>query len=579
MSRVLKKIKSFIESEEPLEQKLLNIFLISAFIFSAFSVISSFILHADKSVIVVASICIALIPFCFVLANDLKQAELAAILTIILAMVLFVPMFFYSGGLRCGMQVWFLMALILPWILVRGKKSLVLFVLIFCVETAAIIISIKYPQYVHEIGSEIKFAFDVIQSLFIIGSILSSIYVFQKSNFENQNKKVMEAYEAVKEATEAKSTFLSNMSHDIRTPMNAIIGFSTLAKKDTSNRQNVEDCLDKILTSGNYLLSLINDILDMSKIERGDNTPNFTKLNLKRLIESISTMLDYQIKCNDLELIIDYSKVEHDFIETDLVKLKKIIVNLISNAIKYSKDESKKIWLTVSENIKTENLSEYEFVIEDEGKGISEEFMQKMFMPFEREKDSTSSGIIGTGLGLAITKSAVESLKGTIDVESKFGKGTKFTIKLDCKYFNLSPDEENIEDDAVSFQGKRVLVVEDNELNLEIASRLLEDFGFTVDKVSNGMEAYHAVMKCRDDVYDLIYMDVMMPVCNGYEATRKIREIPHLKKSRIPIIAMTANAFEEDIKKAIECGMDGYIIKPLSPEEIVKETKRVLIVN
>lgn len=577
--RVFEKLKKFIESEEPLEQKLLNIFLISAFIFSAFSVIVSFILHADKTLIIVVSICIALIPVCYVLANDLKQPELSAILTVILAIILFVPMFFYSGGLQCGMPVWYLMALILPWILVRGKKSLILFIIIFLVETASIIFSVYFPQYVHEIGDDLKIALDVIQSLFFIGSILSSIYVFQKFNYENQNTKLADAYKEVKDATDAKSIFLSNMSHDIRTPMNAIIGFSTLAKKDMNNKQNVEDCLEKILTSGNYLLSLINDVLDMSKIERGDVTLNYTRVNISRLIDDIATMFDYQIKSNNLELVIDKSKIEHNYIETDIIKLKKIIVNIISNSIKYSRDESKHIWLTVTEKLKGDNLSEYTFDIKDEGKGMSEDFMKKMFVPFERESDTTSSGIIGTGLGLSIVKSSVDNLNGTIDVKSKIGEGSEFEIKINCKYFGNRSDDNDEEYEAVTFQGKKVLVVEDNELNLEIASRLLKDFGFEVDTANNGMEAYHAVMKCREECYDVIYMDVMMPVCNGYEATEKIRSIPNIKKSRIPIVAMTANAFEEDIKKAIECGMDGYIIKPLSPEEIVKETKRVLVVN
>lgn len=577
--RVFNKIKQYIDSEEPLEQKLLNIFLISAFIFSAFSVFVSFVLHADKTLIVVVSICIALIPVCYVLANDLKQPELSAIMTVILAIILFVPMFFYSGGLHCGMPVWYLMALILPWILVRGKKSLILFIIIFLVETASIIFSVYFPEYVHEIGDDLKIALDVIQSLFFIGSILSSIYVFQKFNYENQNTKLSDAYKEVKDATDAKSIFLSNMSHDIRTPMNAIIGFSTLAKKDMDNKQNVEDCLEKILTSGNYLLSLINDVLDMSKIERGDVTLNYTRVNISRLIDDIATMFDYQIKSNNLELVIDKSKIEHNYIETDIIKLKKIIVNIISNSIKYSRDESKHIWLTVTEKLKGDNLSEYTFDIKDEGKGMSEEFMKKMFVPFERESDTTSSGIIGTGLGLSIVKSSVDNLNGTIDVKSKVGEGSEFEVKLNCKYFGNRSGDNNEDYETVTFQGKKVLVVEDNELNLEIASRLLQDFGFEVETANNGMEAYHAVMKCREECYDIIYMDVMMPVCNGYEATKKIRAIPNLKKSRIPIIAMTANAFEDDIKKAIECGMDGYIIKPISPEEIVKETKRVLIVN
>ena len=356
-------------------------------------------------------------------------------------------------------------------------------------------------------------------------------------------------------------------------------GFTDIAEKHINEPDRVSDSLKKVKLSSNHLLTLVNDVLDMSKIERGDVTLNYTRVNLSRLIDDIATMFEYQIKSNDLELVIDKSKIEHNYIETDIIKLKKVIVNIISNSIKYSRDESKHIWLTVSEKLKGDNVSEYTFDIKDEGKGMSEDFMKKMFVPFERENDTTSSGIVGTGLGLSIVKNSVDTLNGTIDVKSKVGEGSEFEVKLNCKYFGNRSGDNNEDYETVTFQGKKVLVVEDNELNLEIASRLLKDFGFEVETANNGMEAYHAVMKCREECYDVIYMDVMMPVCNGYEATEKIRAIPNLKKSRIPIVAMTANAFEEDIKKAIECGMDGYIIKPLSPEEIVKETKRVLIVN
>ena len=298
--RVFNKIKQYIDSEEPLEQKLLNIFLISAFIFSAFSVIVSFVLHADKTLIVVVSICIALIPVCYVLANDLKQPELSAIMTVILAIILFVPMFFYSGGLHCGMPVWYLMALILPWILVRGKKSLILFIIIFLVETASIIFSVYFPEYVHEIGDDLKIALDVIQSLFFIGSILSSIYVFQKFNYENQNTKLSDAYKEVKDATDAKSIFLSNMSHDIRTPMNAIVGFTELAAHHYDDPKLVEEYIEKIRQSSENMLAIINDVLDMSRFEGGKIVLEESECNIAELVKGVYDLM--KDKANDKRL-------------------------------------------------------------------------------------------------------------------------------------------------------------------------------------------------------------------------------------------------------------------------------------
>ena len=218
-------------------------------------------------------------------------------------------------------------------------------------------------------------------------------------------------------------------------------------------------------------------------------------------------------------------------------------------------------------------------MIRDEGRGISPEFMEKIFLPFERENNTTKSGVMGSGLGLTIAKKCVECLGGTIEAESKLNVGTGFTIKFNAIIFENGESEALSNLETISFDGKRVLVVEDNELNIEIACRLLEDLGFKTERAYNGQEAYDAVLNSSEDYYDLVYMDVMMPVLDGYEATKKIRKIENIQKSGVPIIAMTANVFDEDIKKSIECGMNGYITKPLVAEDVIKETKRVLIFN
>ena len=525
------------------------------------------------------------------------------------------------------------------------------------------------------------------------------------------NQALSDAVSAAETANRAKSTFLSNMSHDIRTPMNAIIGFTTLAVSNIENKEKVRDYLGKILASSNHLLSLINDILDMSRIESGKIHLEETKVNLSDLLHDLKTIISGQIHAKQLELYMDVMDVTDEDIYCDKTRLNQVLLNLLSNAIKFTPAGG-----TVSVRLRQfpstqKDCAQYEIRVKDNGIGMSQEFAQKIFDPFERERTSTVSKIQGTGLGMAISKNIVNMMGGTIEIKTQKNKGTEFIIRLMFRIqseqhrvekiteleglkalvvdddFNTCdsvtkmlvkvgmrsewtlsgkeavlrakqsielgdafhayiidwrlPDMNGIEvtrqirslgddtpiiiltaydwseieveakaagvtafcakpmfmsdlretlmtalgqkkeqnnDDVLpeadfNFKNKHILLVEDNELNSEIATEILTEYGFIVDTAENGAEALEKVSTSKPGTYDLVLMDVQMPVMNGYEATKCIRKLKDPALANISILAMTANAFDEDRKKALESGMDGFLSKPIVIKELVQALK------
>ena len=578
MGKLSAQFNKFIDSSDSLDRKLLNLFLICLLVGGVPSTIISIALGTGITSNIILIISMVYTAVILIIENKFKHHEMAGILAVFGALFFFIILFYTFGGVSSGMSLWILLVLIVPFVFLQGKLSIILFCISLTILAFSIIYSTFHPEFVKNVyeGSQWKIGIDVAQSIMFVGIIIVVIYKFQTISYKRQNKKIQNAYDEVKKATEAKSTFLSNMSHDIRTPMNAIIGFTRIAQQDIDNKESVQMCLKKIATSSEYLLSLINDVLDMQKIEQGIITNEKIKFNLGKTIFDIEDILEYQIKSKNCELKIDFSELQHYIIENDMILIKKILMNLISNAAKYSKEAGGKIYIKVSEEEKGNNIACYTISIRDEGKGISPYFIDRIFNPFEREKDTTTSGIVGNGLGLAITKSAVETLGGTIDVKSVVNEGSEFIVKLDSKYFNEETELKHEIKNTVSFEGKRILIVEDNELNREIATRLFSDIGFKVECAVNGQQAVDKLVESNDGYYDLIYMDIMMPVLNGYDATFKIRNLESDVKKNIPIIAMTANAFDEDVKKSTERGMNGHIAKPFSVDEIVRETSKVL---
>ena len=416
----------------------------------------------------------------------------------------------------------------------------------------------------------------------------SKMIKIEKETNQKLNKLRVAAEDALKvaeSASKAKSTFLSNMSHDIRTPMNAIIGFATLALDDIRDGKKVEDYLSKILSSSKHLLGLINDILDMSRIESGKVVLEEQETDLVTTLQELQSIMEGQAKERKLKLHVDYSNLRDRHVYCDKTRLNQVMFNLLANAVKFT-SEGGSIWLTMSQlepTYEVEDRAIYEIRVKDTGIGMDKEFIKHIFEPFERERTSTVSKIQGTGLGMAITKNIVDMMGGTIEVESQKGVGTEFIIRLElrlqaeARVANEDGTKQHGHAEGVAeFAGKRLLLAEDNELNREIACMLLSKYGFVIDTAENGQEAVDLVAASAPDYYDLVLMDIQMPVMDGHEATRRIRNLKDKELAKVPVVAMTANAFDEDRKAAKECGMNGFISKPINMQEVVQALRMCL---
>ena len=376
---------------------------------------------------------------------------------------------------------------------------------------------------------------------------------------ENEQLEVRLA--AAEEASKAKTFFLSNMSHDIRTPLNAIIGYTTLAKrKDITNEGRIE-YIEKVETASRQLLEIVNDVLDMNRIESGKFTLEPTRVNLEDCIREVSDLVRTQLEENEIDFTASCD-VSHKWVMCDKVMLDRALMNLLSNAGKFTQANGK-VLLQLSELACDDETCRFEFRVKDNGIGMDPEFAERMFVPFERERTSTVSKTQGTGLGLAITKNIVDMMDGNITVSTQKGKGTEFIVTVDFPLAQLEEESRFGEGDDISFEGKRALLVEDNMINMEIAQILLEQAGFLIETAENGEIAVDMTAESEPGYYDVILMDIQMPVMDGYTATQAIRKLENPELAGIPIIAMTANAFQEDIKKAEEIGMNGHIAKPL----------------
>ena len=397
-----------------------------------------------------------------------------------------------------------------------------------------------------------------------------------RKSLEQKNIALQLAVQRETKANLAKREFLFNMSHDIRTPMNAIIGFTALAQTHIDDHDQVEDYLKKISVSSQHLLSLINDVLDISRIESGKVTLEAKPVHLPELVHGLRDIVQAGVSKKNLSLTLDTVGVENEDVIADPLRLEQILINVMANAVKFTPDGGQiSLWI-VQKDTAPAGYADFEFHIKDNGIGMSEEFQKHIFEQFARERTSTVSKIQGTGLGMSITKSLVDMMGGRITVESEPGRGSEFTISLRFPVGEAKTGQTPPAAKASAFTGKKLLVVEDNELNLEIASTLLEEAGFEVDTAENGKIAVEKVEAASADRYDLVLMDIQMPEMDGYEATRRIRALPDAKKAALPIVAMTANAFEDDRKNALHAGMNGHIAKPLDIQKLFQVLSELL---
>ncbi len=398
-----------------------------------------------------------------------------------------------------------------------------------------------------------------------------------------QKSLIEDALLRAESASRAKTRFLSNMSHDIRTPMNAIIGFTTLALTHIDNRERVQGYLEKIDVSSSHLLSLINDVLDMSRIESGKIHLEETECNLPDVMNELENMLAAEMQSRSLEFYIDMEDVADGRIICDSLRLNQILLNLLSNAMKFTAPGGSICVRIVETPEKDGDKTIYEFRVKDTGIGMSEEFQKRLFEPFEQERSSTISGVQGTGLGMAITRNLVEMMSGTISVVSEKDVGTEFIVYIPVKKVSAGQAEtvagekqENTPAATMSLEGKRILLVEDNDLNREIAGEILGEAGLLVEEAEDGSIARDKLLEKGPGYYSLVVMDIQMPVMDGYTATRAIRSFEDKELANIPIIAMTANAFEEDKRKALEMGMNAHIAKPIDVKQLLDALEQIL---
>ena len=404
---------------------------------------------------------------------------------------------------------------------------------------------------------------------------------------EESNKKLKkakdittEALQTAENANKAKTDFLSNMSHDIRTPMNAIIGMTSLIRHDAGNKAKVIEYADKIDISSQHLLGIINDVLDMSKIEAGKTVFKYTDFSILDFITELNTIFHSQIDEKNQTLTIIKENIRHEWVNGDQVHLMQIFSNLVSNAVKYTQEGGKIQFLVEECETKSSVYAKYRFLVSDNGMGMSADFKDTIFDAFTRAESSMTNKIQGTGLGMAITKNLVEAMGGTIDVESELGQGSCFEVLIDLRiaedrFVSSAEQAEKDEPAGNVLKGMRFLCAEDNELNAEILMELLKIEGAECTICENGKRVLEAFEQSAPGDYDMILMDVQMPVMNGYEATKAIRRSSHKLAKTIPIIAMTANAFSEDIQHSLAAGMNAHVSKPVEMKVLEKTIRSI----
>lgn len=578
MSGLKRFFKKFFQESFDIQHRLLNIILLSGMLGIVLSCISSIFLGFDPFSYLLIGLCLVFFVFTLWVANGLKKPQLAVIILSIITNNIILPLLYlYSGGMKSGIPIWCLMGLIFSVMLLKGKKAYIILSINLLGFLTAVFISYKFPQFLITIDS-IKYIYiDMVIAVVMVASIFTLIFKYQAYVYEKQKKEILNAYKEAQKATNAKSEFLSKISHDIRTPVNAVVGYTEIAKRNINDTEKLKDAFNKISIASNHLLNLIDEVLDMSKIESGKAYKIEEDVcHLSDLVDEVTRLMQKEISDKNLKVHTNFSLMDDGVVSCDRLHLSQILLNLLCNAIKYSYPE-KNIFIDVVQFTSDDDSNSiYEFHVKDEGCGINQDYLDKIFIPFEREKTALNNAVAGTGLGLAITKSLVEMLHGTIEVSSELGKGTEFVVTLPLAVPDLTELEEDEDTMVYDFHGKRILIVDDDDMSREITCDALKEVGAEVEEARDGSFAIEKINISTPGFYDLVIMDVHMPVIDGCEATKIIRGLRTKELAEIPIIAMTANAFPEDKKRAFNSGVNAYLIKPVRINDLVKVLKLIL---
>lgn len=398
--------------------------------------------------------------------------------------------------------------------------------------------------------------------------IVSALIMAKDITEQTERQKLLQlSLRQAQAASIAKSTFLSSMSHDIKTPLNAILGLTELIKLNIDDKSKTEEYTEKIKLSGNQLLTIVNESLEVTLMESGKAVLAETECHLVDLLAEVEKAVLPEMSLKKIAFSVDKTRVVHFSVYADFIRTKEILCQLLDNAAKYT-ERGGKVSLTVIEDSASGSYGKYRFVVEDNGIGISDEFKERLFEPFARESNTTKSGVLGSGLGLTVVKSLVDLADGKIEVESEEGKGSRFTVTIMLKLLEKNISAASSSEGEISLSGKRLLLVEDNDINSEIAEALLTESGFLVETVSDGDLAVEAVKNSPRGYFDFVLMDIQMPRMNGYEATRRIRALEDKALADIPIIALSANTYAEDRKKSLDAGMNAHAPKPLNIEQL-----------
>ncbi len=419
----------------------------------------------------------------------------------------------------------------------------------------------------------------ILQAIGVVEALLVFVYITWNillTIFASRNEEKAKRLEYEKAKNEARTRFISNMSHDIKTPLNGIVGMLHIIKNHREDNEKVDDCLRKIAISTQYLSTLASDMLDINEIENNKLVLQEDPIDLKSLTDELGVMVEQRAHDAGVKYYMDCSELEHSYVIGSDVHIKRILVNLIGNAIKYSRDAGKTVWVQIYDEaiVLDQTKRMYHFVIKDNGIGMTEEFQKNMYRAFEQEKVSARSDYQGYGLGLTIVNYLVEKMGGKIALESRKGVGSTFTVSIPFKLDKRENSQEHGNGAIVDLTGMRILVVEDNEFNLEVAEALLTDAGAEIDIATNGKMATEMFEASQVNTYDLILMDIMMPIMDGCEATSVIRAMNRADAREIPIVAMSASTFAEEIKRCEDAGMNAHIAKPLNIDRLMMEAAK-----